>query len=184
MTRPAETVLDRAALGLAGPEEAVTGVYCLRAPRAAADVTIVLQESAVTYAFVTEALPLLERDGIDCRVYYVASAELFDALPRERRRELFPEEHAREAMGITGFTLATLYRWVRSEAGPRGDAAPLPARPLPRQRPGRGRAGRGRPRRREPVRRHQGTRRRSSTSRSCAERATIVEDTGAGPALW
>lgn len=117
VTRPAETVLDRAALGLAGPEEAVTGFYCLRRPQAEADVTIVLQESAVTYAFVTGALPLLERDGIDARVYYVASAELFDALPRERRRELFPEEHAVRAMGITGFTAPTLYRWVRSEAG-------------------------------------------------------------------
>jgi transketolase len=117
VTRPAETVLDRAALGLASPEEAVTGVYLLRRPRGNGDVTIVLQESAVTYAFVSEALPLLEREGIDCRVYYVASAELFDALPRERRQELFPEKHAQTAMGITGFTLPTLYRWVRSEAG-------------------------------------------------------------------
>jgi transketolase len=117
VTRPAERVLDRAALGLAPPAAAVTGVYCLREPRGAGDVTIVLQESAVTYAFVTGALPLLERDGIDCRVYYVASAELYDALPLERQRELFPEEHARQAIGITGFTAATLYRWVRSDAG-------------------------------------------------------------------
>ena len=76
--------------------------------------TIVLQESAVTYAFVEEALPLLEEAGIDALVYYVASAELFDLLPAEERRELFPEERAREAMGITGFTLPTMYRWVRS----------------------------------------------------------------------
>ena len=117
VTRPAQRVLDRVALGLAGPEAAVTGLYCLREPRGAGDVTIVLQESAVTYAFVTGALPLLERDGIDCRVYYVASAELYDALPRERRRQLFPEEHARQAMGITGFTAATLYRWCVSDAG-------------------------------------------------------------------
>jgi hypothetical protein len=80
-------------------------------------VTIVLQESAVTYAFVTEALPLLEREGIDPRVYYVASAELFDSLSPERRHSLFPEAHALEAIGITGFTLSTMYRWVRSDAG-------------------------------------------------------------------
>jgi hypothetical protein len=80
-------------------------------------VTIVLQESAVTYAFVTDALPMLEKEGIDPRVYYVASAELFDALAPERRHEIFPEAHALEAMGITGFTLATMYRWVRSDAG-------------------------------------------------------------------
>ena len=117
VTRPSETVLDRVALGLAAPEEATTGVYCLRRPRGTGDVTIVLQESAVTYAFVSEALPLLEADGIDPRVYYVASAELYDALPGERRRALFPEEHALGAIGITGFTLPTLYRWVRSDAG-------------------------------------------------------------------
>ena len=117
VTRPEETVLDRQALGLAAPEAAATGVYLLRRPRGAGDVTIVLQESAVTYAFVTEALPLLEREGIDPRVYYVASAELFDSLSPERRHALFPEAHALEAIGITGFTMSTMYRWVRSDAG-------------------------------------------------------------------
>ena len=117
VTRPVETVLDRDALGLAPPGEAATGVYCLREPQGAGDVTIVLQESAVTYAFVTGALPLLQHAGIDSRVYYVASAELYDALPRERQRALYPEEQAQAALGITGFTLPTLYRWVRSDAG-------------------------------------------------------------------
>ena len=95
----------------------MTGVYLLSGPVRLGDVTIVLQESAVTYAFVIETLPLLENDGIDARVYYVASAELFDVLAPERRHELFPEAHASEAIGITGFTLATLYRWVRSDSG-------------------------------------------------------------------
>jgi transketolase len=49
----------------------------------------------------------------------VASAELFDLLPEEEREKIFPEAHAREAMGITGFTLSTLYRFVTSEAGRR-----------------------------------------------------------------
>ena len=117
VTRPEVKVLDRSALSLAAPEEATMGVYLLRRPRGTGDVTIVLQESAVTYAFVTETLSLLENDGIDPRVYYVASAELFDALPLERRHALFPEAHALDAIGVTGFTLPTLYRWVRSDAG-------------------------------------------------------------------
>ena len=57
--------------------------------------TIVLQESAVAYAFVNEALPLLERAGIDLEVYYVASAELFDLLPDAERARIFPEAKAR-----------------------------------------------------------------------------------------
>jgi transketolase len=118
VTRPNETVLDRAALGLAPVEAAATGVYLLRKPTGKGDlVTIVLQESAVAYAFLEQALPLLAADGIDPRVYYVASAELFDLLPADEQGRLFPEEHARAAVGITGFTLATMYRWVVSDLG-------------------------------------------------------------------
>jgi transketolase len=80
-------------------------------------VTVVLQESAVAYAFVEQALPLLEEDGIEARVYYVASAELYDLLPEERRRQILPEAHALAAIGITGFTLPTMLRWVRSDLG-------------------------------------------------------------------
>ncbi len=117
VTRPNETVPDRAKLGLAPVTAASTGVYRLRAPRGTADGVVVLQESAVTLAFVADVLPLLEKAGIDLDVYYVASAELFDALPAAERERIFPEARAQEAMGITGFTLATLYRWVRSERG-------------------------------------------------------------------
>ncbi len=117
VTRPNETVLDRAALGLAPAEAAAAGLYVLRRPAGAPDVTVVLQESAVTYAFVEEALPLLEQAGVDALVYYVASAELFDLLPAEERLALFPEARAREAFGITGFTLPTLYRWIHSQEG-------------------------------------------------------------------
>jgi transketolase len=117
VSRPNETVPDRAKLGLAPVEACRTGVYRLRAPKAKADGTLVLQESAVTMAFVAGVLPRLEREGVDLDVYYVASAELFDALPAAERERIFPEASAREAMGITGFTLATMYRWVRSDRG-------------------------------------------------------------------
>jgi len=117
VTRPNETVPDRAALGLAPVEAAATGVYLLRRPKGKGDATIVLQESAVAYAFVEQALPLLGKDGLDPWVYYVASAEVFDLLPAEEQGRIFPEERAREAMGITGFTLPTMFRWVRSDLG-------------------------------------------------------------------
>jgi len=124
VTRPNETVLDRRAFGLAPAEDAVTGLYLLRRPGRAGDGTIVLQESAVTYAFVTECLPLLDRDGISPWIYYVSSAELFDLLPAAEQQRIFPEERAREAMGITGFTLPTLDRWVHSGAGRAGSLHP------------------------------------------------------------
>jgi len=117
VTRPSETVPDRAALGLAPAGEARRGLYCLFRPDGDHDVVLVLQESAVTYAFVDDALPRLLERGIAPLVYLVTSAELFDRLPEEERRAAFPEAHARAAMGITGFTLPTMYRWVTSELG-------------------------------------------------------------------
>jgi transketolase len=117
VTRPPQRIVDREALGLAPASAAAQGVYRLRAARGSCDATIVLQESGVTYVFVTETLPLLEQAGIDVDVFYIASAELFDALPAEERESIFPEAKQALAMGITGFTLPTMYRWVRSNRG-------------------------------------------------------------------
>jgi transketolase len=117
VTRPNETVPDRIKLGLAPATASSSGVYRLRAPRGHADATLVLQESAVAFAFVTDVLPRLEREGIDVDAYYVASAELFDAISAAERDRIFPEAAAQEAMGITGFTLSTMYRWIRSDRG-------------------------------------------------------------------
>jgi len=117
VTRPSEVVIDREARGLAPPEAARKGVYLLRRAKGAADATIVLQGSAVAYAFVEEALPLIEADGIDLDVFYVASSELFDLLPTDEQQAIFSEERAHAAMGITGFTLPTMHRWITSARG-------------------------------------------------------------------
>jgi transketolase len=117
VTRPNETIVDRAALGLAPATSAATGLYLLRRANGNGDGTVVLQGSGVTNAFVTETLPRLEAQGIDLNVYYVASAELFDALSEDRKRDIYPEHLAHEAIGITGFTLPTMYRWIRSDRG-------------------------------------------------------------------
>ncbi|HUJ16136.1 MAG TPA: hypothetical protein VL284_20270, partial [Thermoanaerobaculia bacterium] len=105
------------ALGLAPASDAKHGLYLLRVAPRTPDGTIVLQESGVTYAFLTEALPQLVSEGIELDVYYVASAELFDTHAMNERASMFPERVAQEAMGITGFTLPTMYRWIRSDFG-------------------------------------------------------------------
>ncbi len=119
VTRPAEVVIDRGARGLAPASAAAAGMYALRSadPRRPRDGTIVLQESGVAYAFVEDALPLLDKAGLNLQVMYVASAELFDLLPPEEQDRIYPSALADEAMGITGFTMATLYRWVTSRRG-------------------------------------------------------------------
>ena len=117
VTRPTEIVIDRKAAGLPPANAAASGVYLLRKARAKNAGVVVLQGSEVGYAFVQEALPLLDKKGVDLFVYYVASAELFDLLPRRTQERIFPEEHAKRAMGITGFTLPTMYRWICSDRG-------------------------------------------------------------------
>ncbi len=87
VTRPTEKVLDRKALGLPPATAAAAGVYLLRKARKKNAGVVVLQGSEVGYAFVEEALPLLEKKGVDLFVYYVASAELFDLLPRAHAGE-------------------------------------------------------------------------------------------------
>jgi transketolase len=117
VTRPNETVLDRSALGLAPATDAATGVYRLREGSRKSNGAVVLQGSEVAYAFVQETLPKLEKEGIDIDVYYVSSAELFDMLTPAERERVYPSRVAEEAMGITGFTLPTMYRWVGSARG-------------------------------------------------------------------
>ncbi|NWF53290.1 MAG: hypothetical protein HXY45_00675 [Syntrophaceae bacterium] len=125
VTRPAEKVIDRQALGLAPATAAGDGVYLLHRAENQRAGTIVLQGSEVGYAFVEQALPLLKKEGIDVDAYYVASAEVFDLLPPADQEKIFPPDRAREAMGITGFTLPTLDRWILSERGRRHSLHPF-----------------------------------------------------------
>jgi transketolase len=117
VTRPNERIVDRKALALAPAAAASSGLYLLRKAKGKADGTVVLQGSEVAYAFVEEAIPRIDKEGLNLNIYYVASAELFDLLTPEERKNIFSEKASEEAMGITGFTLPTMYRWVRSDRG-------------------------------------------------------------------
>ncbi len=117
VTRPSEVITDRAALGLAPPESSIKGVYKLLEANGKPDGTIVYQGSDVAYAFVTGVLPLLREKGLNLDVYYIASAELFDRLDEQERKEIYPARAASSAMMFSGFTPATTYRWIMSERG-------------------------------------------------------------------
>jgi len=109
-------------------------------------VTVVLQESAAAYAFVEQALPLLAKDGLDPRVYYVASAELFDLLPADEQRG---SSRGSRAGGDRDHRLHPAHAVPLGPLRPRArpQPAPVPQGPLPRQRPGPHGPRRGRPRR-------------------------------------
>jgi len=116
VTRPNEVIADRKAMNLAPAEDAVKGLYLLRKADKSkkVDGTIVLQESGVTIEFITKALPKLDKDGYNLDVFYVSSAELFELLPEGERLAIYPPETGEKALGITGFTLPTMYKWITS----------------------------------------------------------------------
>jgi transketolase len=116
VTRPSEQVVDREKLRLPPPSTAAQGVYALRQSKGAKG-TLVLQGNGVANHFVTEVLPVLDQKGIELNVFYIASLELFDLLPDAEKERIFPDRLAQEAMGITEFTLPTMYRWVTSSQG-------------------------------------------------------------------
>jgi len=117
VTRPTERIVDREALGLAPPEASIKGMYKLLAANGKPDATLVYQGSDVAYAFVTGVLPRLRETGLNLDVYYLASAELFDRLDEQERKDIYPFSAASSAMMFSGFTAATTYRWIMSERG-------------------------------------------------------------------
>ncbi|HER43843.1 MAG TPA: hypothetical protein ENO08_05235, partial [Candidatus Eisenbacteria bacterium] len=122
VTRPNEKIFDRGKLGLPPATESVKGMYAMRradAKKKPYHGTLVLQGSGVTNTFVEEVLPKIDEAGLNMNVFYVSSAELFDMLPEKEQDEIFPPELAAEAMGITGLTMPTLYKWVASREGRR-----------------------------------------------------------------
>ena len=114
VTRPNETVVDRAAQNLAPIEEAVKGFYALRKadPGQKLDGSIILQESGVTIEFISKVLPKLDKEGFNLNVFYVSSSELFELLPEEEKDAIYPSAIAENAFGITGFTLPTMHKWI------------------------------------------------------------------------
>jgi len=120
VTRPSEIVVDREKVGFPPPSSAAKGVYALRKADPGSSQyngTLVLQGNAVGHMFATEVIEELDKKGVNMNVFYVASTELFDLLPDEEKNQIYPEELAQEAMGITEFTFPTLYRWVVSKEG-------------------------------------------------------------------
>lgn len=120
VSRPNENVLDRNLLKLAPAHHAAQGVYALRSADPSAEKyhgTLVIQGNSVSEPFLHEVLPRLDKEGLNLNIYYVASAELFDLLPTQEQERIFPARLAAEAMGISEFTMPTMYRWITSVEG-------------------------------------------------------------------
>lgn len=117
VVRPSYALMDREALGADPAIKAVNGVYYLRRAKGKAAGTVIVQGAGVGRIVVEKVLPALNAGGPDLNVLYVASRELFEALPKEEQDKILPPEMLRTAIGITDFTLPTLDCWLNSVAG-------------------------------------------------------------------
>lgn len=128
VTRPAENIIDRKKLKMPEAINAVKGVYAFRKTDLSAKHyhgTLVLQGCGVASMFVNGVLEKLDQDGLNMNVYYVASTELFRLLSADEQEKIFPEKFRYHAMGLTDFTLPTMYQWIRSEEGIRRTLHPF-----------------------------------------------------------
>jgi transketolase len=116
VTRPSMSVIDREKYSLRPAAEAANGVYYLRRQTDTND-TVILQGCEVVGEFVSYVLPRMDERGWHFNVLCVTSSELYDLLPQSRREEILPRSLMNSAMGITGFTLPTIHRWIRSAYG-------------------------------------------------------------------
>ena len=129
VTRPSETVLDRAGPGPGARRGRRRAASTCCGPARDGDGTVVLQESAVAYAFVAGG-PAAARHGtgVDPWVYYVASAELFDLLPPEEQQRHLPGRARQRGHGHHGLHAAHDVALGALRPGPRGHAPSVRAR--------------------------------------------------------
>ncbi|MEF3279724.1 MAG: hypothetical protein K6357_01995 [Elusimicrobiota bacterium] len=128
VTRPAEKVINRQEYGLPPAKEAIKGIYYfMKADEKSKPYhgTVVLQGNGVATIFINEVMPELKRLKYNINVLYVTSKELFDYLDEEEKKRIYPNELASHAIGITDFTIPTMYFWIRSEYGIKNSLHPF-----------------------------------------------------------
>ncbi len=128
VTRPSETIPDRAKLGLDPATAATKGVYAFRRADKNAKKyhgTLVLQGCGVASMFIQGTLEKIVKAGLNMNVFYIASTELFKLLPEKEQEKIFPEKLRAHAMGLTDFTLPTMYQWVRWNEGLKRTLSPF-----------------------------------------------------------
>ncbi len=120
VTRPPEKVIDRKTYGIEPVEKAINGIYhFIKADTSSKQYngTVVLQGNGVAVEFIKGVFDEIKKAGFNMNVYYVTSLELFKMLPDIEKEKIYPSTIASHAIGITDFTISTMYYWVRSSYG-------------------------------------------------------------------
>ncbi|MBD3237750.1 MAG: transketolase [Candidatus Eisenbacteria bacterium] len=116
LTRPPIAVPDRRALRIPNHLAAQRGAYLLRRyrpdrPRMG---TVIVQGTSTTQG-VIEALPGIERRGLNVKIVAALSPQLFESQEPEYRQEVLSEGDRWDAMCITNRSLQLMRDWVASD---------------------------------------------------------------------
>ncbi len=113
LTRPPITVPDRAALGMPSHFAAAQGAYVVRPYRAdqPRGGTLIVQGTSAMANLVT-ILPELDARGLNVKIVYAASAELFARQPAAYRAEVLSPGDRADSTVITTQALAAMRDWL------------------------------------------------------------------------
>ncbi len=115
LTRPAVTIPDRAALGIASHLEAAKGAYLIRdfAPGRPKGGTVIVQGTVPT-ANVVKLLPEIDAAGFNVRIVAAISSQLFARQPKDVRDRVLPEAAQLDCMGVTNRGRKVMFDWIRN----------------------------------------------------------------------
>ena len=113
LTRPAIDIPDRKALGMPSHFEAAKGAYLVRdyKPGKGKDGTVIVQGTSAM-AGIVELLPRMESEGLNVKIVYAASAELFQRQPESYRDAVLTPSDRANSMIVTTAGRMTMHHWL------------------------------------------------------------------------
>ncbi len=113
LTRPPIVIPDRAALGMASHFEAARGAYIVRdyQPGKPKGGALVVQGTSSMVA-ITKLLPALEQQGLNVKVVYGASPELFALQPESYRSQILSAGDRMDSTVLTTQSRASMHDWL------------------------------------------------------------------------
>lgn len=128
VTRPKNKIIEREKFDLPDLWAGIKGIYkflCAEKNSKQYNGTIILQGSGVAIEFFKGVFEFIKKKGFNMNVYYITSKELFDFLEENEKEKILPEEIMYHSIGITEFTIATLYWCIRSNFGIKNSLYPF-----------------------------------------------------------
>ena len=113
LTRPPVEIPNRAALGMASHFDAAKGAYIARdyKPGKPKQGTVIVQGTSAM-AGIVKLLPELDKAGLNIKIVYAVSAELFDMQPDNYQEQVLSPGDRANSMVVTTAGRVTMHSWL------------------------------------------------------------------------